>query len=82
VTAELVVFGHDVEEKRLDVIVERFGAEEELGEETKILAVHGVLAAVDFEDGYGAFSVDFVAWWMLGWAFELELVSRNGICIG
>jgi len=31
VAAEFVVLGHDVEEERLDVVVECFGAEEEFG---------------------------------------------------
>jgi hypothetical protein len=48
--AELVIFSHDVEEEWFHVVVKGFGAKEELGQETEVLAVDRVLTAVDLEE--------------------------------
>ena len=71
VAPKFVVFGHDVEEEGFDVVVEGLRAEKKLRKQTEILAVDGVLAAVDFKDGNGMVSVDLVTRWMLRRAFEL-----------
>lgn len=70
-TAKLVVLRHDIEEEWLHVVVKGLGAKEEFGEETQILAVDGILATVDLEDGYRTISIDFISRRMLGRAFEL-----------
>lgn len=69
--AQLVVFGHNVEEEGFDVVVERFGSEEQLSKQAEVLAVHRVLAPVDFKDSHGAFAIDFIARGMLCGAFKL-----------
>ena len=71
--AVLVVFGHDVEEEWLDVIVKSLAAEKEFGEETEILTIYWILAAIDFEERKVAVSIDFVTGWVFGRTFELDV---------
>jgi hypothetical protein len=37
------------------------------------LAVNGVFAAIDFKEGVFAVAVDFIAWGVLAWTFELNV---------
>ena len=69
--AELVVGGKDVEEEGFDVVVERLVVEEELGEETQVLAVDLVGVAVHLEDGQVVASVDLVGRWVKQSALRL-----------
>ena len=50
VTAIVIVLGHDVEQKRLHVVVQSFRTQKELRKKTKVLAVNRVLTAVDFKE--------------------------------
>lgn len=61
VGALLVDLAQDVEEERVDVEVERFVVEKELGHEAQVLTIELVLVAVHLEDGQGALAVDFFA---------------------
>lgn len=70
-TAELVIFGHDIEEKWLNIVIQRLGSQEQFGKKTKILAVYRILPSIDLEDGNGFVAVYFIAWRMLGGTFEL-----------
>lgn len=56
-----VVLGHDIEEEWLDVVVESLTAEKEFCEQTKILTIYWILAAIDFEERKVAVTIDFVA---------------------
>ena len=56
-----VALRHDVEEKRLNVEVERLVIKEELGHQAQALAVHLVQLSVDLEGGDLALAVDLVA---------------------
>ena len=47
--AIFIVFGQNVEQKRLHVVVESFVVEEELGEEAEILTVDLVRITIYFE---------------------------------
>jgi len=67
----LIALGHHVEQKGVDIIVQRFRSQKQLGHETQILAVHRVLPSVDLKYRNGAISVDLIAWRMLGGAFHL-----------
>ena len=49
-TALIVVLSEDVEEERLDVVVESLVVQEELDEQTEVLAVDLVRVAVHLED--------------------------------
>ena len=71
--AVLVVFSHDVEQKRLDVVVKSLTPEKEFREKTQILTIHRILAAIDLEEGKVAVSIDFVPGWVFGRTFELEV---------
>lgn len=75
--AEVVILRHDIEQERLHVVVERFGAQEQLGKEAEVLAVYGVLATVDLEEGILAVTIDLVARRMLSWALELDDVNGS-----
>jgi hypothetical protein len=57
----IVHLGQHVEEERLDVVVQRLVVEEQLRQQTEVLAVDLVLAAVHLEDGDGSVAVDLVA---------------------
>jgi hypothetical protein len=46
VTAPVVALGHDVEEERLDIVVESLVVEEQFGHQAHVLAVDLVLLAV------------------------------------
>ncbi len=50
-TPVFVVLGENVEEERLDVVVQRLVVEEELGEQTQVLTVDLVRVAVHLEHG-------------------------------
>lgn len=76
VAAQLVVFGHYIEKKRLDIVVQRFGSKEEFCEKTQVLTVHRILTTVNFEYRDRFVAVDLVSWRVLGWAFEL-MPPRN-----
>ena len=56
-----VAGGHAVEEKGVDVVVERLVVEEEFGEEAEVAAPGALAAAVDLEEGDVVVAVDFVA---------------------
>ena len=55
------VSSHDVEQEGVGVVIERLVIEKELGEETQVLRVGLVLAAVDLEEGDLLLPVDLVA---------------------
>ena len=55
------VSSHDVEQEGVGVVIERLVIEKELGEETQVLRVGLVLAAVDLEEGDLVLPVDLVA---------------------
>lgn len=59
--APRVELGHDVEEERVGVVVERLVVQEQLGQQAEVLRVVFVLPTVDLEEGYGVVSVDLVA---------------------
>ena len=61
VVAVVVAAAHDVEEERVDVVVERLVIEEEFAEETEVAAPGALAAAVDFEEADEVVAVDFVA---------------------
>lgn len=67
-----IVFGHDVEEEGLDVVVQRLRSKEEFREQTQVLAIDRVLATVNLEEGELLITIDFVARRMLGGTFELQ----------
>ncbi len=51
-----------VVEERADVEEDRFGFQEQLGEEGEVLCVEAVVFAVDFVDDVVVFVVDYLAW--------------------
>ena len=69
--SKFIIFRHNIEKKRLDIIIEGLGAQEKFCEKAKILAVNGIFTPIDFENRDGFFAVDFVARWVLRWTFEL-----------
>ena len=73
-----VALRHDVEEKRLNVKVERLVIEEELGHQAQALAVHLVQLSVDLEGGDLALAVDLVAGGVAPRADGLERESAVG----
>jgi hypothetical protein len=75
-TAQLVIFSHDVEEKRLDVVIERFGTKEKFRKQTEVLAIYRILAAVHFKNGDGSRPVYLVPGWMFGRALKFMTPSH------
>jgi hypothetical protein len=69
--AVVVVFRHDIEQERFHIVVERLGTQKQLCEKTKILAIHRVLSAIDFEKRVFAIAIDLVARRVLSRALEL-----------
>ena len=67
--AVFVAGAHDVEEEGVDVIVEGFVIQEELGEETQVTAPSPLAAAIHFEEGYVVVTVDLVAGRVIEGAF-------------
>ena len=72
VAAMTVRLCHHVEEKRLDIKVERFILQKQFRHEAEVLAVHFVPFPVHFKHGELVLSVDFVSWRMLPRADTLE----------
>lgn len=73
--AVFIDLAENVEEKRLDVEVERLVVEEQLGEETEILTVDFVLPAVDFPDAESALAVDLFSKRLSVRAFALRKMA-------
>ena len=69
VAAVRVAGAHAVEEEGVDVVVESFVVEEELGEEAEVAAPGALAAPVDFEEGDVVVAVDLVAGWVEHGAF-------------
>lgn len=59
-----VARGHAVEEKGVDVVVERFVVEEEFAEQAEIAAPSTLSASVDLKERKVVVTVDFIAWWV------------------
>ena len=65
VAACVVCLSHDIEQEGLHVVVQRLVVEEQLGQQTQILAVDLVLLAVYFKHRYGSLPVHFISRGML-----------------
>ena len=81
----LVALAEDVEQKEVDVVVERLVVEEHFRQVAQVLAVGLLFLPVDLEHGDGAVTVDLVAWGVLEAAlFEVleHLVSAlEELCV-
>jgi hypothetical protein len=59
-----VALGQNVKQERLDIIVQRFMVQKQLGQQAEILTVDFIRIAVDFEHRELATAIYFCAWWM------------------
>lgn len=57
----IIEFCHNIEQERVSVVVQSLVIEKEFRQQTKILSVALVLAAVDLEEGNRVLAVDLVA---------------------
>mmetsp|Transcript_15962 Transcript_15962/g.32757 ORF Transcript_15962/g.32757 Transcript_15962/m.32757 type:complete len:223 (-) Transcript_15962:232-900(-) len=64
VVAAVVRLAEDVEEERVDVEVEGFVVEEQLGDVTEVLTVLALSLSVDFEHAQIALPINFVTRWV------------------
>ena len=72
VAATPISLGHHVEEKWLNVEIERLVFQEQLGHQTQVLAVDFVLFSVHFEHGEMILAVNFISRRMLPCANTLQ----------
>ncbi len=62
--AVFIARGHAIEEKGVNVVVERFVIEEELAKETEIAAPPALTTAINLEKGNEIIPIDFITWRM------------------
>ena len=67
-----VALGHNVEEERLNVVIQGLVVQEQLGQQAQVLAVDFLLLAVDLEDRERVVAIDFVAGRVAQIALELS----------
>lgn len=73
--ANVIDIGDHIEEEGLDIVEKGLVVQKHLGQETEVLAVDLVLAAVDLEDGDRTIAVNLVARRMTHLALELHIHS-------
>ncbi len=64
----VIILGHDIKQEWVDVVVKRFGAEEDFGEEAEVLAVDWIFATINFEDGNRLVAIYLISGGMFGGA--------------
>ena len=70
VTPVLVVVGKHVKEEWFDIVVESLVVQEELDQETEVLAINFVCVAVHLKDTEVVLPVDLHPWWMSPWTLR------------
>ena len=72
----LVAYGHNVKEEGLHIVVQSLVVQEELGNETQILAIDLLLLAIHFKHADFTVSVDLIPGRMSHGAFVLVSLQR------